>query len=175
MHGERRSHKRLYFVKIIDLRRRRRDRVCATPKYICQAGPIVPPCARSICDIVTLPPAIRSLVPRLMDMPLEPCVLSLNAGRSEGMKACLAVASTAARSVIKAAEGFLDDPQRFAAVAGVAKAYQAAGVAGGNASLVRRLDHKALPLNDPIWAAHRSFWPFRRGASSGKGFYNADP
>src|SRR5947207_8631207 len=53
MHGERRSHKRLYFVKIIDLRRRRRDRVCATPKYICQAGPIVPPCARSICDIVT--------------------------------------------------------------------------------------------------------------------------
>src|SRR5947207_7684200 len=54
MHGERRSHKRLYFVKIIDLRRRRRDRVCATPKYICQAGPIVPPCARSICDIVTL-------------------------------------------------------------------------------------------------------------------------
>ena len=126
MHGERRSHKRLYFVKIIDLRRRRRDRVCATPKYVCQAGPIVPPCARSICDIVTLPPAIRSLVPRLVDMPLEPCVLSLNAGRSEGMKACLAVASTAARSVIKAAEGFLDDPQRFAAVAGVAKAYQAA-------------------------------------------------
>ncbi len=53
MHGERRSHKRLYFVKIIDLRRRRRDRVCVTPKYICQAGPIVPPCARSICDIVT--------------------------------------------------------------------------------------------------------------------------
>ncbi len=51
----------------------------------------------------------------------------------------------------------------------------AAGVAGGNASLVRRLDHKASPLNDPIWAAHRSFWPFRRGASSGKGFYNADP
>src|SRR6266480_7403570 len=54
MHGKRRSHKRLYFVKIIDLRRRRRDCVCATPKYICQAGPIVPPCARSICDIVTV-------------------------------------------------------------------------------------------------------------------------
>src|SRR6266480_5849183 len=53
MHGERRSHKRLYFVKIINLRRRRRDRVCATPKYICQAGPIVPPCARSICDIIS--------------------------------------------------------------------------------------------------------------------------